>query len=308
MNQLDIYFLKESTTEIPDDDPTKTHFSQLYREINLQPNAVFDLLDHLQIYLSDRRSESNRRKALQILSLVFSNCELKFPTNPSKSNEASESGKNQRALLEMLFRKLETDSVLAKETLELVQLLKNKFSQPNEFSRWFLDFLRTGKFNTQDYKRQVRGSVLEMLAECVSFELALTETLDAPALDSLFDVLGSHCFDEKDARNLLTVFDMFQTLIFASSEEVLRRQKQRVCQNLMKYFPITFSNSAQSKIKVSGLALKSQFAAIFANNVFYSQFLEEALEKLKENEDVEAVWDNLGIFFGQFNLRFGQNK
>ena len=308
MNKLDIYFINGTTSEIPNDEATQTHFSELYRQIDQSPSAVFDLLDHLQIYLSDRRSEANRRKALQILSRVFTNCQLKFQTKPPEPSESSSAAQNHRALLEMLFRKLETDSVLAKEILELIVLLKNRFLGADDFCGWFLHFLRTGKFNTQDYKRQVRALVLDTLGQCLSLRLGSAQALDAASLDELFDVLAGHCFDEKDARNLLSVFDMFQSLIGASPDEALEKQKRRVSDNLMKYFPITFSNSAQSKIKVSGLALKSQFAAIFANNVFYSCFLKEALEKLKEGEDAQAVWENLDIFFQQLNSYFSQNQ
>jgi hypothetical protein len=297
--------MNESLKSIPEDNPTLTHLSKLYNEISATSNSIFDLLQHLQIYLYDKRSDTNRRKALQILKLVFENSTVRIEdlktTEDPKNNQ-------KRNLLIYFFKKLEIDPLLAKEILEIIIILKNKVISRSDFITWFLMFLNTGKFNTQDYKREVRGIVLGILTECIQTRLS-GEDQSEEMFEELFNICASHCFNEKDARNLMVVFELFQKIISTSPVNVLRNEEKRISDNLMRYFPITFNNNLNTKIKVSGDSLKRSFLRIFANNIFYEGLLQDALEKLKgEEDDSDAVWDNLQIFFEQMDAWFSSNR
>ena len=310
MNILDFYFLDTSLESIPSDPTGLEKLSPFFSEMSSYPNSALDLIQHLEIYISDKRSESNRRKAFQLFSLALANSKITFKdVSDAKDESAEKSPGQKKQFLFYFFRKLEVDTVLALDILEVIKKAKKHLLSSAEFDEWTLQFLEQGRFNTQDFKREVRSVIFGFLVEAMENKLDESERLSLADSSRILKICLGHCLNEKDARNLLTVFSLFGQLTRVSPKEAILPSVDQMSENLLRYFPITFDNATHLKIKVSGDSLKEQYLRIFANEFFYEHLLAEALVKLKgDEEDAEGVWQNLALFFEKMHEYCSQNE
>ena len=125
----------------------------------------------------------------------------------------------------------------------------------------------------------------------------------------MLKILMQHCCNEKDARNLTSAFSLLSLAVFNSSSEEITESREDLCENLLRYFPITFDNSKHTQLLVSGQTLKEQLLSIFAHPLLNEELIETALVKLvDEEEDASAVLENLRIFFDQLRRRISTEQ
>ena len=160
MNKLDQYFMNQPNSPLEIDTSIKLHLQEICDELKIKKVTFSDLLLHLEIYLADKRSEINRNKAYYILLNIL-----------EMGDKVILIGEQLENFFQVLLLKMENDVNCIKNILKILDILKKKFYQKEIFTELWLNFLKNGKFNTQDFKREVRGIVFRFLIETIPFYL-----------------------------------------------------------------------------------------------------------------------------------------